>query len=83
MGCVSPVVDGNVQLSVGNFFFSASQQHERFLFVPFPGKGLFFSSLTSSMILNEVAYAGIRQTVIDKLGTRLNEDAAMIWSDIQ
>lgn len=60
--------NGNIQMTLGAFYFKSSEHKSRFLFVTWSTKNINLYFGAQSVILNEQIYATVRQTVIDKLG---------------
>lgn len=70
LGIASADPTGNVQMSMGAFYFQASERHTRFLFWSWSTKNINMFAGSESILLNEEIYKTVRQQVINKLGVR-------------
>ncbi len=68
--------DGNVQMSMGAFYFSAAEHHTRFLFWSWATKDINMYAGSESILLNEQIYSTVRQAIIDKLGDKATQYVA-------
>ncbi|MBO0323648.1 hypothetical protein J0X14_15160 [Muricauda sp. CAU 1633] len=70
LGTASEDPTGNVQMSMGAFYFQASERHTRFLFWSWSTKSINMFAGSESILLNEDIYSTVRQQIINKLGPR-------------
>lgn len=68
----------NVQMSLGTFYFKASEHHTRFLFWSWDTKSLDMYGGSQSVILNEQIYSSVRAAIITKLGDKAQKYVADI-----
>jgi hypothetical protein len=70
--------NGNVKMSLGAFYFSASEHQTRFLFFSWSTRDLNLYAGVQGIILNEQIYATVRQAIIEKLGDKAQTYVANI-----
>ena len=70
--------NNNVQMSLGAFYFEASERHTRFLFWSWSTKSINIYGGSQSVVLNEEIYSTVRQQIIEKLGDRAQQYVADI-----
>ena len=68
LGTCSMDPTGNVQMTLGAFYFQADEHKKRFLFFSWSTKEINIYLGTQNVLLNEAIYATVRQAVIEKLG---------------
>jgi hypothetical protein len=75
-GTCSEDPNGNVQMSIGTFYFKTSEHHTRFLFWSWGTKSVNMYTGSQSIMLNEDVYSQVRQQIIDKLGDKAQQYVA-------
>ena len=68
LGTVTPDPGGNAVMSLGSFYFKATEHRGRFLWVTWKSESVNFYTSAQKVVLNEDIYGQVRQSVINKLG---------------